>query len=94
MSRWEVGRSHSIDEAGNAPQADPTEKRGALSMEPLDRNRPDAPTSESLSTYRQRIAELVQRHPGEALYSLAHHIYVTWLWTAYERIRNAHGVRS
>jgi len=44
-------------------------------------------SSESISTRRQRIAELAQRRPGEALTTIAHHIDQDWLREAYRLTR-------
>jgi len=41
----------------------------------------------SVLTVRQRIAELAQRSPDFAFFSLAHHIDLDWLETAYHRTR-------
>ena len=41
----------------------------------------------SVLTVQERIAELAQRAPDFAFYSLAHHIDLNWLETAYDRTR-------
>jgi group II intron reverse transcriptase/maturase len=41
----------------------------------------------NVSTKQQRIAELAQRHAGEGLTTLHHHLDLDWLRVAYERVR-------
>ncbi len=48
---------------------------------------PGTPSPETISTRRQRIAELARRSPQAALTTLAHHIDIDWLAEAYARTR-------
>jgi RNA-directed DNA polymerase len=48
---------------------------------------PGTPSPESISTRRQRIAELARQSPQAALTTLAHHIDIDWLFAAYLRTR-------
>jgi RNA-directed DNA polymerase len=56
-------------------------------MEPLKGNTPDAPTFASVSTKRQRIAELARKSPQTSFTTLAHHIDLEWLQAAYDQTR-------
>lgn len=56
-------------------------------MELLERKKPEMPSSDQLSTKRQRIAETASRMPKAALWSLSHHIDMDWLKEAYRRTR-------
>jgi RNA-directed DNA polymerase len=48
---------------------------------------PGTPSPETISTRRQRIAELARRSPQAALTTLAHHIDIDWMREAYRRTR-------
>lgn len=48
---------------------------------------PGTPRPASVSTRRQRIAELAREAPGTAFTTLAHHIDLDWLHEAYARTR-------
>lgn len=48
---------------------------------------PETPSSETISTKQQRIAELARSMPGAALSTLAHHMDIAWLKAAYQRTR-------
>ncbi|MDB5351302.1 MAG: RNA-directed polymerase [Planctomycetota bacterium] len=48
---------------------------------------PGTPGPETISTRRQRIAELAKQSPQAAFTTLAHHIDVDWLFEAYLRTR-------
>jgi hypothetical protein len=41
------------------------------------------PSSETVSTKRQRIAQLARNCPDRAFTNLAHHIDIDWLYIAY-----------
>src|SRR6478752_10044051 len=56
-------------------------------MRPLEGKMPGTPSPDPISTRRQRIAELARRSPRVALTTLAHHIDIDWLFTAYLRTR-------
>jgi len=45
------------------------------------------PSPKTVSTKRERIAQLAKQMPGEALTSLSHHIDIEWLKEAYRRTR-------
>ena len=48
----------------------------------------EAPKSTTMSTGQQRIAELAKQAPHMGFTSLAHHIDLQWLHTAYYRTRH------
>lgn len=48
---------------------------------------PGTPSPETISTRRQRIAELARQSPQAAFTTLAHHIDIDWLKEAYRRTR-------
>lgn len=50
---------------------------------------PGSPTSGSISTKLQRVAELARQSPGMAFRSLAHHIDIEWLRQAYHLTRKS-----
>jgi RNA-directed DNA polymerase len=56
-------------------------------MRPLEGTMPGTPSPETISTRRQRIAELARQAPQAALTTLAHHIDIDWLKEAYRRTR-------
>jgi group II intron reverse transcriptase/maturase len=56
-------------------------------MEPLERKMNERPSSKSVSTKLQRIAELARQMPGTALTTLSHHIDLEFLEEAYRRVR-------
>jgi RNA-directed DNA polymerase len=56
-------------------------------MKPLEGTMPGTPSPETISTRRQRIAELARRSPQAALTTLAHHIDIDWMHEAYRRTR-------
>jgi RNA-directed DNA polymerase len=45
------------------------------------------PRPETVSTKRQRIAELARNCPDMAFTNLAHHIDIAWMYTAYAATR-------
>ena len=47
----------------------------------------ETPSSESISTKQERIANLAKQTPGVALKTLAHYIDIAWLKEAYRRTR-------
>jgi hypothetical protein len=61
--------------------------KGVPFHEPLERNMPGTPRPDSVSTKRQRIAELARNCPDMAVTNLAHHIDIAWLHKAYELTR-------
>lgn len=52
----------------------------------------ETPSSTTISTKQERIAELAKHMPGEALTTLAHHIDIDWLREAYRRTRKGGAV--
>lgn len=56
-------------------------------MRPLEGKMPGTPSPETISTRRQRIAELARQSPQAALTTLAHHIDIDWMHEAYRRTR-------
>jgi RNA-directed DNA polymerase len=56
-------------------------------MRPLEGQMPGTPSPETISTRRQRIAELARQSPQAAFTTLAHHIDIDWLKEAYRRTR-------
>jgi len=56
-------------------------------MRPLEGKMPGTPSPDSISTRRQRIAELARQSPQAAFTTLAHHIDIDWLFEAYRRTR-------
>src|SRR5450432_3042657 len=56
-------------------------------MRPLEGTMPGTPSPDSISTRRQRIAELARQSPQAAFTALAHHIDIDWLFEAYLRTR-------
>ena len=56
-------------------------------MEPLKGNTSNAPTFDRVSTKRQRIAQLARQSPQTSFTTLAHHIDLEWLYTAYHQVR-------
>jgi RNA-directed DNA polymerase len=57
------------------------------SHEPLEGNMTGTPSPETVSTKRERIAELARNAPDMAFTNLAHHIDIDWLLTAYFQTR-------
>jgi RNA-directed DNA polymerase len=56
-------------------------------MRPLEGTMPGTPSPDTISTRRQRIAELARQSPQAAFTTLAHNIDIDWLFTAYLRTR-------
>src|SRR5436305_7234074 len=56
-------------------------------MRPLEGTMPGTPSPETISTRRQRIAELARQSPQAAFTTLAHHIDIDWLTEAFVRTR-------
>ena len=56
-------------------------------MEPLEGHTPNARTLESVSTKRRRIAMRAKRSPEMSFTTLAHHIDLAWLRSAYDQVR-------
>ena len=56
-------------------------------MRPLEGKMPGTPSPETISTRRQRIAELARQSPQAAFTTLAHHIDIDWMVEAYRRTR-------
>src|SRR5690606_32004653 len=71
----------------NAPHADPVEGRGSRSTELLKGKMSVTPSTRSVSTKQQRIAELASLTPAIALTTLSHHVDAEWLREAYRRVR-------
>lgn len=83
----EVGVAHSSVEAGERDRKDPVERRGGRSTDPLAGKAAELPGPVSVSTKRQRIAELAKQDPNRVLTSLAHHIDLPWMQAAYQLTR-------
>src|SRR3954454_12916691 len=71
---------------GNRPEG-PRGGKGAPSHEPLEGNMTGTPRPETVSTKRQRIAELARDCRDMAFTNLAHHIDIDWLLTAHAQTR-------
>jgi RNA-directed DNA polymerase len=56
-------------------------------MRPLEGKMPGTPSPETISTRRQRIAELARQSPQAAFTTLAHHIDIDWVVEAFRRTR-------
>ena len=72
---------------GNRPEGPRGGKGGAGDTEPLEGKTTESPTSDTVSTRLQRIAELAREDPGRAFRSLAHHIDIELLHEAFRRTR-------
>ncbi|HER20039.1 MAG: group II intron reverse transcriptase/maturase [Halothiobacillaceae bacterium] len=72
---------------GNHPEGPRGGKGGAGDTEPLEGKITEPLTSDTVSTKRQRIAELAREDPKRAFRSLAHHIDVEFLQEAFRRTR-------
>lgn len=83
----EVGVAHSSVEAGEQDRKDPVERRGGRSTDLLAGKAAELPSPASVSTKRQRIAELAKQDPNRVLTSLAHHIDLPWMQAAYRATR-------
>ena len=84
--RQGVGASRSTAEPGEPPEG-PWGGKGTPSYEPLEGNMPGTPRPDSVSTKRQRIAELARNCPDMAFTNLAHHIDIEWMLTAHGHTR-------
>lgn len=67
--------------------SDPVEGRGCRITEPLEGKMMGTPSPTTISTKRERIAQLAKQMPGVAMTSLSHHIDIEWLTEAYRRTR-------
>mgnify|MGYP001172719238 CR=1 FL=1 len=72
---------------GNRPEGPRGGKGGAGDTEPLEGKTTGPPTSDTVFTRLQRIAELAREDPGRGFRSLAHHIDVEFLHEAFRRTR-------
>ena len=72
---------------GNRPEGPRGGKGGAGDTEPLEGKTTESPTSDTVCTRLQRIAELAREDPERALRSLAHHIDIEFLQEAFRRTR-------
>jgi len=72
---------------GNRPEGPRGGKGGAGNTEPLEGKTTGPPTSDTVFTRLQRIAELAREDPGRVFRSLAHHIDVEFLHEAFRRTR-------
>ena len=61
------------------------EGRGCRKWKPLAGNMAGTQEPDDVSTKTQRIAAQARTHPDRAFVSLAHHIDLDWLHTAYRR---------
>ena len=57
--------------------------------DPLEGKTAEIPGSQSVSTKRQRIADLAQQAPSMSFTSLHHHIDMTWMREAYRQTRKS-----
>ena len=78
---------HITVEAGESSRRDPVEGRGHRQMDPLEGQMANTPRLDSVSTKRQRIAELARDAPEMVFTSLAHHIDMHVLRAAYAATR-------
>src|SRR3990172_7988740 len=72
---------------GNRPEGPRGGKGGAGDTEPLEGKTTESPTSDTVSTKLQRIAELAREGPTRGFRSLAHHIDIELLHEAFRRAR-------
>jgi hypothetical protein len=72
---------------GNRPEGPCGGKGGAGDTELLGGKATEPPTSDTVFTRLQRIAELAREDPGRAFRSLAHHIDIELLHEAFRRTR-------
>jgi len=72
---------------GNRPEGPRGGKGGAGDTEPLEGKTTESPTSDTVSTRLQRIAELAREDPERVFRSLAHHIDIEFLHEAFRRTR-------
>lgn len=72
---------------GNRPEGPRGGKGGAGDTEPLGGKATEPPTSDTVFTRLQRIAELAREDPERAFRSLAHHIDLELLHEAFRRTR-------
>ena len=72
---------------GNRPEGPRGGKGGAGDTEPLEGKTTQSPTSDTVSTRLQRIAELAREDPERVFRSLAHHIDIEFLHEAFRRTR-------
>jgi RNA-directed DNA polymerase len=72
---------------GNRPEGPRGGKEGAGDTESLEGKITEPPTSDTVSTRLQRIAELAREDPKRAFRSLAHHIDLELLQEAFRRTR-------
>lgn len=72
---------------GNRPEGPRGGKGGAGGTELLGGTATEPPTSDTVYTRLQRIAELAREDPGRAFRSLAHHIDIELLHEAFRRTR-------
>lgn len=72
---------------GNRPEGPRGGKGGAGDTEPLGGKATEPPTSDTVFTRLQRIAELAREDPERAFRSLAHHIDLELLQEAFRRTR-------
>jgi len=72
---------------GNQPEGTLQSKERRREEEPREGTMNETPSSTSISTKLERIAELARRGPETTFTTLAHHIDVEWLREAYRRTR-------
>jgi group II intron reverse transcriptase/maturase len=75
------------EKRGNRPEGPRGGKGGAGDTEPLGGKTAESPTSDTVYTRLQRIAELAREDPKRAFRSLAHHIDIEFLQEAFRRTR-------
>jgi RNA-directed DNA polymerase len=75
------------DEAGEPTQGTLRSKERHRDMEPSEGTMSGIPSSQTISTKLERIAELAKKAPQMAFTSLSHHIDVEWLREAHRRTR-------
>jgi len=84
--RQGVGAPHSTVEAGEQVPPGPWGGKGVPVTDLLGGNMASAQELSPVSTKQQQIAELAKRNPKLGFTSLAHHIDLSWLHEAYQRV--------
>ena len=80
-------KTSSTDEVGELIPEEPMEERKEQMTDPLEGKTPELPGFESVSTKRQRIAELAREAPTTSFTSLNHYIDLDWMREAYRQTR-------
>jgi len=89
MGVGESERRSKSNEAGEPSRGTPPSKGRRRFTEPLERKMKETPSSTSISTKLERIAQQAREAPEMAFQTLAHHIDIDWLREAYRRTRKS-----